>query len=128
MLRAFFMMVLFGVSAICAEIMLIYAINLFLHPARFTSIYALILFVCMAGFIPFLPTPSRISATQLGVRQRVSLTVEVTIMVAVAVIASSQYVSNNGIFIGVDVAVAAYFYLLILAVTFVSNFSKLKAH
>jgi hypothetical protein len=112
--------------ALIAELFFVFVMRTVAHSVRITSFGALILFATMMGFLPVWPSPSRISQTPINLLGRVVLLVEFTTFVAVAMYASSRFMGWRHIAVPVEIWFAAYAYGLVLIVTLVANFNRLK--
>jgi hypothetical protein len=124
--RAFVLAVFILTVALMAELGFVYGMRLFAHSVSFTSFFAVCFFPGLSGFAPTLPSPSRLSFRPVGLWGRILLLIEFTIFVAVAIFASSQLMVYKHVAVPVDLTFAAYAYVLVLVVTLVANFGRLR--
>ncbi len=126
MLRALILVLFIAGMAMLGELVFVYGMRLFGHPVYFTSFFAVGFFSCFVGFLPTLPSPSRISSMPIGVGGRVVLLIEITLAVALAIFASSKFMAYEHVVVPIDLAFAAYAYGLILVATLIANFGRLR--
>lgn len=125
-LRAFFFAACVGIMTIVGEILFVLVMRLAGYAAHFTAFYALVLFAAFLGLSAAQPSPSRISRTRIDLAGRALLILEFTILVALAIFASSKYMSYERVVVPVDIDFAAYAYVLVLVVMLIANFGRLR--
>lgn len=121
-LRTLMVAAFIAALAVVAEI-----IGALITGSRFSSFVALALFCALVGFLPLQPTPSRISDIKISIWGRLLIVAETTCFVVLAMFASHVFMAYRHINVSVSVMLGLYFYLIILVISFFSNFSRLKA-
>jgi hypothetical protein len=125
-IRALLYAIFLATIMIISEVVFVFATKLIDHQLPFTSFFSVGFFAVSTGFVPFMPSPSRLSSVPLGLGARVLLVIEYTAFVAVAILASSKFMLYEHIVIPNSAAQCMSAYVVITVISLISNFSKLK--
>jgi len=115
-----------AILSVVAELTFIFVMRLSDHRIVFTSFYAVVLFSGLMGFVPLMLSPSRVSSISMGIKARIFLTSEISLFALVAILASHSYMKSHSLTAPAEISLAGYSYVLILVLTLVFNFRRLK--
>lgn len=121
---------LFAVVTAIASVLAEFAFDLVMHqlakPIVFTSFFSVSLYSVLMSFVPFWPSPSRLSSAAIKLGGRLLLLSEVTLFVASAILASSWYMDYRHVLFPINVSFVASAYVFLLLLTLAANLSKLR--
>ncbi len=124
--RAFFLAAFLAAISVAGELIVVEVLRMNNPNLPFSSFYAVGMFCGLSGFLPFQPSPSRISSTPISLFGRLLLLLEFTLFVVAAMFASSQFMASRHVVVPVEISFAAYAYGLILIVMLFANFGRLR--